>query len=59
MTARNGGDLSQVLHTVFFSPEDLFLIREGGGSPAAVHGPVPVPAAAPVCRGPDGIRAAV
>ena len=29
VAAKNGGDLSQVLHTVFFSPEDLFLIREG------------------------------
>ena len=28
VAAKNGGDLSQVLHTVFFSPEDLFLIRE-------------------------------
>lgn len=46
VAARNGGDLSQVLHTVFFSPEDLFLIREGaaagGGSwtsPCASCGP--------------------
>ena len=32
VAARNGGDLSQVLHTVFFSPEDLFLIREGAAA---------------------------
>ena len=33
VAAKNGGDLSQVLHTVFFSPEDLFLIREGAAAP--------------------------
>ena len=32
VAAKNGGDLSQVLHTVFFSPEDLFLIREGAAA---------------------------
>lgn len=32
VAARNGSDLSQVLHTVFFSPEDLFLIREGAAA---------------------------
>ena len=32
VAARNGGDLSRVLHTVFFSPEDLFLIREGAAA---------------------------
>lgn len=59
VAAKNGGDLSQVLHTVFFSPEDLFLIREGAAARRPAHGYVPVPAAAPVCRGPGGIRAAV
>lgn len=29
VTAKNGGALSEVLHTVFFAPEDLFLIRAG------------------------------
>ena len=30
--ARTAGELSQVLGTVFFSPEDLFLIREGAAA---------------------------
>ena len=30
--AKNGAALSDVLHTVFFSPEDLFLIREGAAA---------------------------
>ena len=29
VTAKNGAALSDVLHTVFFAPEDLFLIRAG------------------------------
>ena len=29
VAAKNGGDLSQVLHTVFFSPEDLNIIKNG------------------------------
>lgn len=30
--AKNGAALSDVLHTVFFSPEDLFLIRDGAAA---------------------------
>ena len=30
--AKNNGELSQVYHTVFFCPEDLFLIREGAAA---------------------------
>lgn len=30
--AKNGAELSQVYHTVFFCPEDLFLIREGAAA---------------------------
>ena len=30
--ARNAAELSDVLHTVFFCPEDLFLIREGAAA---------------------------
>ena len=32
VTAKNGAALSDVLHTVFFAPEDLFLIREGAAA---------------------------
>lgn len=32
VTAKNGAALSDVLHTVFFSPEDLFLIRDGAAA---------------------------
>ncbi len=32
VTAKNGAALSDVLHTVFFTPEDLFLIREGAAA---------------------------
>jgi len=32
VTAKNSAVLSNVLHTVFFSPEDLFLIREGAAA---------------------------
>ena len=32
VTAKNAGALSDVLHTVFFAPEDLFLIREGAAA---------------------------
>ena len=32
VSARNGAALSQVYHTVFFCPEDLFLIREGAAA---------------------------
>ena len=32
VTAKNGAVLSDVLHTVFFSPEDLFLIRDGAAA---------------------------
>lgn len=32
VTAKNGSSLSDVLHTVFFAPEDLFLIREGAAA---------------------------
>ena len=30
--AKNASELSDVLHTVFFSPEDLFIIREGAAA---------------------------
>ena len=30
--AKNASELSEVLHTVFFSPEDLFIIREGAAA---------------------------
>lgn len=46
VAAKNASELSEVLHTVFFSPEDLFIIRRGrrpGGnswiSPCASCGP--------------------
>ncbi len=32
VAAKNASELSEVLHTVFFSPEDLFLIREGAAA---------------------------
>lgn len=32
VTAKSSADLSDVLHTVFFSPEDLYLIREGAAA---------------------------
>lgn len=32
VTAKNAAFLSDVLHTVFFAPEDLFLIREGAAA---------------------------
>lgn len=32
VSAKNGAALSQVYHTVFFCPEDLFLIREGAAA---------------------------
>ena len=32
VAAKNGAALSQVYHTVFFCPEDLFLIREGAAA---------------------------
>ena len=32
VTARNSAELSDVMHTVFFCPEDLFLIREGAAA---------------------------
>ena len=32
VTAKNSAALSNVLHTVFFSPEDLYLIREGAAA---------------------------
>ena len=32
VAAKNGAALSEVLHTVFFAPEDLFLIREGAAA---------------------------
>ena len=32
VTAKNSAALSDVLHTVFFSPEDLYLIREGAAA---------------------------
>ena len=32
VTAKNASALSDVLHTVFFAPEDLFLIREGAAA---------------------------
>ena len=32
VTAQNGAALSDVLHTVFFAPEDLFLIRDGAAA---------------------------
>ena len=32
VAAKNGAELSDVLHTVFFSPEDLYLIREGAAA---------------------------
>ncbi len=32
VAAKNTSELSEVLHTVFFSPEDLFLIREGAAA---------------------------
>ena len=30
--AKSGAELSNVLHTIFFSPEDLYLIREGAAA---------------------------
>ena len=32
VAAKNASELSEVLHTVFFSPEDLFIIREGAAA---------------------------
>ena len=32
VAAKSASELSEVLHTVFFSPEDLFLIREGAAA---------------------------
>ena len=32
VAAKSGAELSSVLHTVFFSPEDLFLIRDGAAA---------------------------
>ena len=32
VAAKNASELSDVLHTVFFSPEDLFIIREGAAA---------------------------
>ena len=32
VTAKNAAALSDVLHTVFFAPEDLFLIRDGAAA---------------------------
>ena len=32
VAAKNGAALSDVLHTVFFAPDDLFLIREGAAA---------------------------
>ena len=32
VAAKNAAELSDVLHTVFFCPEDLFLIREGAAA---------------------------
>lgn len=32
VAAKNGSALSDVLHTVFFAPEDLFLIRDGAAA---------------------------
>ena len=32
VAAKNASALSEVLHTVFFSPEDLFIIREGAAA---------------------------
>ena len=32
VSAKSSADLSDVLHTVFFSPEDLYLIREGASA---------------------------
>jgi len=32
VAAKNGAALSDVLHTVFFAPEDLFLIRDGASA---------------------------
>ena len=32
VTAKNSAALSDVLHTVFFAPEDLFLIRDGAAA---------------------------
>ncbi|WP_228738130.1 DNA replication/repair protein RecF [Vescimonas fastidiosa] len=32
VAAKNASELSETLHTVFFSPEDLFLIREGAAA---------------------------
>ncbi|MBO4853635.1 MAG: DNA replication/repair protein RecF [Oscillospiraceae bacterium] len=32
VSAKNGSALSDVLHTVFFAPEDLFLIRDGASA---------------------------
>ena len=32
VSAKNGSALSDVLHTVFFAPEDLFLIRDGAAA---------------------------
>ena len=32
VTAKNSAALSEVLHTVFFAPEDLFLIRDGAAA---------------------------
>ena len=32
VTAKSSAELSDVLHTVFFSPEDLYLIREGAAA---------------------------
>ena len=57
--AKNSAALSQVYHTVFFCPEDLYLIREGGRRPSALSGQRPLPAAAQVRRRPGGVPPAL
>ena len=37
VTAKNAAALSDVLHTVFFAPEDLFLIFEASANPRAAE----------------------
>ena len=45
---KTAGELSGILNTVLFCPEDLYLIREGGGARRQLSGQRHLPAAAPV-----------